>query len=163
MSAMASQITSVSIVCWIVSSGAGQRIHQSSLSLTIVRRNHCWPMDSTHKGPVKRKIFPFDDVIMQCSYLRSHFWVTPHEAVSGLSSIYRCDNSSNVICMNRSYMLSSGRLFNVVFVIQSTSIALFRNFSGLWLIKLPRYLVTLLVNWSLIDENLGFHWNIAWS
>ena len=24
-----------------------------------------WPVDSTHKGPVKRKMFPFDDVIMQ--------------------------------------------------------------------------------------------------
>ena len=26
--------------------------------------NHRWPMDSPHKGPVKRKMFPFDDVIM---------------------------------------------------------------------------------------------------
>ena len=26
---------------------------------------HRWPMNSPHKGPVTRKIFPFDDVIMQ--------------------------------------------------------------------------------------------------
>ena len=45
MSAMASQITSVSIVCSPACSGADQRKH--------------------HKGPVKRQFFSFDDVIMK--------------------------------------------------------------------------------------------------
>ena len=28
------------------------------------------PVDSPHKGPVTRKLFPFDDVIIMCEYSR---------------------------------------------------------------------------------------------
>ena len=62
VSAMASQITSVSNVYSTVSSGADQRKHQSSASLVFVRGIHRWPVNSPHKGPVTRKMFPFDDV-----------------------------------------------------------------------------------------------------
>ena len=41
-----------------------QRNHQSSASLAFVRGIHQWPVNSPHKGPVTRKMFPFDDVIM---------------------------------------------------------------------------------------------------
>ena len=61
---MASQITGVSSVCSTVCSGADQRKHQSSASLAFVRGLHRWPVDSPHTGPVTRKMFPFDDVIM---------------------------------------------------------------------------------------------------
>ena len=64
MSAMASQITSVSIVYSTVCSGAYQRKHESSASLAFVRGIHWWLVNSPHKGPVTRKMFPFDDVIM---------------------------------------------------------------------------------------------------
>ena len=64
---MTSQITGVSIVYSIVCSGAGQRKHQSSASLVFVRGIHRWPVTSPHKGPVTRKMFPFDDVIMLCT------------------------------------------------------------------------------------------------
>ena len=60
----ASQITDVLIACPTVCSGAKQRKHQSSTSLAFVRGIHRWPVDSPHKGPVTRKMFPFDDVIM---------------------------------------------------------------------------------------------------
>ena len=63
MSAMASQITSVSIACSTVSLGAHQRKHQSSASLAFVRGIHRLPVDFPHKGQVTRKMFPFD-VIM---------------------------------------------------------------------------------------------------
>ena len=63
MSAMASQVTSITIVYSTVYSGADQRKHQSSTSLAFVRGIHQWPMNSPHKGPVTRKMFPFDDVI----------------------------------------------------------------------------------------------------
>ena len=63
MSAMASQNTSVSIVYSIVCSGADQRKHQNSASLAFVGLIHRWPVNSPHKWPVKRKTFPFDDVI----------------------------------------------------------------------------------------------------
>ena len=62
MSAMASQIISVSVVYLIVWSGADQRNHQSSLSLVFVRGIHRWPVNSPHKGPVTRKMLPLDDV-----------------------------------------------------------------------------------------------------
>ena len=65
ISAMASQITGVSIALSTVFSGAYQRNHQSSASLAFVRGIYTWPAGSPHKRPVTRKIFPFDDVIMK--------------------------------------------------------------------------------------------------
>ena len=64
MSTMASQITGVSIVYLTVCSCADQRKHQNSASLAFVRGIHRLPVNSPHKGPVTRKMFPFDDVIM---------------------------------------------------------------------------------------------------
>ena len=64
MSAMASQVTSLTIVYSTVYSSTDQRKHQSSASLAFVRGIHWWPVNSPHKGPVARKMFPFDDVIM---------------------------------------------------------------------------------------------------
>ena len=62
MDAMASQITSLTIVSSTVCSGADRRKHQSSASLSFVRGIHLWPVSSPHKWPVTRKCFPFDDV-----------------------------------------------------------------------------------------------------
>ena len=64
MDAIASQITSLTIVYSIVYSDADQRKHQSSASLAFVRGIHRGPVNSPHKWPVTRKMFPFDDVIM---------------------------------------------------------------------------------------------------
>ena len=68
MGAIASQITSLTIVYQIVYSDAGQRKHQSSASLALVRGIHRGPVNSTHKGPATRKMFPFDDVIMDITH-----------------------------------------------------------------------------------------------
>ena len=65
MSAMACQITGVSIVYLAVYSGADQRKHQSSASLAFVRGIQRWPVNFARKGPVTQKMFPFDDVIME--------------------------------------------------------------------------------------------------
>ena len=70
MSAMASQITNITIVYSTVYPGADQRKHQSSASLAFVRGIHRWPVNSPHKWPVTRKMFPFDYVIMCCSYTK---------------------------------------------------------------------------------------------
>ena len=64
MGAMASLVTSLTIVYSTVYSGAYQRKHQSSASLAFVWGNHRGPVNSPHKWPVTRKMFPFDDVIM---------------------------------------------------------------------------------------------------
>ena len=64
MSLMSSQITSLTIVYSTAYLGADQRKHQSSASLAFVRGIHWGPVNSPHKWPVTRKMFPFDDVIM---------------------------------------------------------------------------------------------------
>ena len=64
VSAMASQITSLTIVYSTVYSGANQRKYQSSVSLPFVWGIHRWPGNFPHKWPLTRKMFPFDDVIM---------------------------------------------------------------------------------------------------
>ena len=83
MSAITSQITGVSIVCANVCSGADKK-NQSSASLVFVSKIHRWPVDSLHKGPVARKMFPFDDVIMgHISYgLKHHCSLVMHMRVS---------------------------------------------------------------------------------
>ena len=65
MSVMASQITSLIIVYPTVYSGADQRKHQSSASLAFKWGIHRWPVNSPQKGPVNRKMFPFDDIIIK--------------------------------------------------------------------------------------------------
>ena len=98
MSAMASPITGVSIVYPTISSGIDQRKHQSSASLAFVRGIHRWPMNSPHKGPVTRKMFPFDDFIMVCSgaeamiTLKTKSCHNAHFAVTGDST--GCHNNT---------------------------------------------------------------------
>ena len=64
MGAIVSQITSLVTVYSTVYSDADQSKHQSSSSLAFVRGIHGGPVNSPHKGPVTRKLFPIDDVIM---------------------------------------------------------------------------------------------------
>ena len=64
MGAMTSLITSLTIIYSTVYSDADQRKHQSSAPLAFVWGIHRGPVNSPHKWPVTRKMFPFDDVIM---------------------------------------------------------------------------------------------------
>ena len=64
MGAIASQIISLTIVYSILYSDADQRKHESSALLAFVRGIHRGPVNSLHKWPVTRKMFPLDDVIM---------------------------------------------------------------------------------------------------
>ena len=88
MNEIASQITSLTIVYSIVYSDADQRKHQSSASLAFVWGIHREPVNSPHKWPVTRKMFPFDDVIMlrpdfchfadifKCTFLNENVWIS---------------------------------------------------------------------------------------
>ena len=67
MSVMVSQITTLTIVYPSVYLGIDWRKHQSSASLAFVRGIHRWSLNSPHKGPVTRKMFPFDDVHLMMS------------------------------------------------------------------------------------------------
>ena len=64
MGVIASQITSHMIIYSIFYSDADHRKYQSSASLAFVRGIHQGPVNSPHKWPVTRKMFPFDDVTM---------------------------------------------------------------------------------------------------
>ena len=91
MSAMASQITSLTIVYSTFYSGAHQRKHQSSMSLDFVWGIHWWLLNYPHKGPVMQKMFPFDEVItMTC-----HFSIFPLISL-GLFRLIR----TTKICIN---------------------------------------------------------------
>ena len=62
MGTISSLITSLTIVYSTIYSDADQRKHESSASLAFV-----WgPVNSPHKWPVTRIMFPFDDIIMFC-------------------------------------------------------------------------------------------------
>ena len=64
MGSISSQINSLAIVYSTVYSDADQGKHQGIASLAFVRGIHRRPVNSPHKWPVTRKMFPFDNVIM---------------------------------------------------------------------------------------------------
>ena len=69
MGVMAYQLPSLTDIYSSVHSGADQRKHQSSESLAFVRGIHRWPVNSSHKWSVTRKMFPLDDVIIKSPVL----------------------------------------------------------------------------------------------
>ena len=91
MSVIASQITKLTIAYSTVYSGADQRNHQSSVSLAFVRGIHRWPVNSPHKCPVTRKMFPFDNVIMFCRFRFQNF------AEKRLANVWRKWNCSSFL------------------------------------------------------------------
>ena len=93
MSAMASQITSLTIVYSTVYWEANKRKHQSSASLAFVRGIHLWPVNSPHKWPVTRKMFPFDDVIMIWT-LASDFLMPKYQ--NGKGRLRNCEANSKL-------------------------------------------------------------------
>ena len=75
MGTMASQITSLATVYSTIYSGADQRKHQCSASLAFVRGIHRSPVNYPHKGPVTRRMIPFNDVIMGFRWLAEMCYV----------------------------------------------------------------------------------------
>ena len=91
---MASQITSLTVVYSTVCSDADQRKHQSSASPAFVWGIHRGPVNSPHKWPVTRKMFPFDDVVMFSSpdviilpwRVAIKLWNLPADALKSVTS-----------------------------------------------------------------------------
>ena len=88
MGAIASQITSLAIVYSTAYSDADQRKHQSSASLAFVWGSHRGPVNSPHKLPVTRKMFPFDDVLVSHSLVRFFSTITFYEVRYGHDVCY---------------------------------------------------------------------------
>ena len=105
MGAKASKITRHTFVYSTAYSGADQRTLQSSASLTFVRRIHRGLVNSSHKWPVTRKMFPFDDAIM-VSLLR-YVWYT-YFSYKATTTIARSIRTA--ICVISLYSWSMGDL-----------------------------------------------------
>ena len=88
MSAMASQVTSLTIVYSTVYSGADPRKQQSSVSLALVRGIQLWPVNSLHNGPVTWKMLPFDDVIMMYFVAGGRMAIMAHRSRPVLPPLY---------------------------------------------------------------------------
>ena len=101
MGAIASQITSLTIIYSTVYSGADQRKHQRSASLAFVWGIHRRPVNSPHKGPVTRKMFPFDDVIMFLRILPLFLRISP--LVS--KQTHACPNKSKETIKSKSKLI----------------------------------------------------------
>ena len=99
MGAIASQITSLTIVYSAVYSGADQSKHQSSASLAFVWGIHRGPVNSPHKWPVTWKMFPFDDVIMNLGQS-----LAVEEVVSFLSFMYFGRSQSGLIVFSTKWL-----------------------------------------------------------
>ena len=98
MIAVASQITGVSIVYLTICAEADERKHQSFASLAFVWEIHWGKLNSLHKGPVTRKMLPFDDVIM--IFLQQGlkcYWERRRDDSLMLATIY--DDTWNVLNM----------------------------------------------------------------
>ena len=75
MSMMVSQITSLRIVYSIFYLSTDKKKHQSSALLAFVRGIHQRLVNSLHKGLIMRKMFPFDDIIMNEILCAALNWV----------------------------------------------------------------------------------------
>ena len=103
MGAIPSQINSLTIVYSNVYSGADKKKHQRSASLAICEGNSPGTGEIPHKGPVMRKMFPFDDVIMKYALLRT--------TTSALLQIpFLSQRHENARCIAQSIQLDTSRL-----------------------------------------------------
>ena len=114
MGAMASQITSLTIVCSTVYKDADHRKHQSSASLAFVRGIHRGPVNSPHKWPITRKMFSFDDVIMIYDQIPVviYLWlscIVTEKHREGRKCLYCLSEYTIVICLP--YDISKGCAF----------------------------------------------------
>ena len=144
---MASEITGISTACSTVCSGANQTKHQNPVSLAFVRGIHRWPMNSLHKRPVPRKMFPFDDVIMSkhiAPFLQMPDYAVPSDGLfmqfydsfdrktsqcRGSDSSWLCDTAFVSIDLNTLRPRQSGRhladdIFKCIFMNENVWIVL---------------------------------------
>ena len=108
MGAIASQITSLTIIYSTVYSDADQRKRQSSAPLAFVRGNHRWPVNSPHKWPVARKMFQFDDKIIYLfispNLCGNDFRLQICHLTFDISMVIKCNSVSELdyLCIERS-------------------------------------------------------------
>ena len=125
MGAITSQITSLTIVYSTVYSDANQRKHQSSASLAFVRGIHRGPVNFPYKWPVTRKMFPFDDVIME-----SNLCYTISDSLTSLVYAPGPKRLSDILQWIMFYIQSWKTKNYVLF--KCLFLGCFRTLTGLW-------------------------------
>ena len=147
MGAIVSQITSLTIFYSTIYSGADQR-KKSKLRVTgLCAGNSPVAVNSPHKGPVTRKMFPFDDVVMTILIL--HDYDTLQRDKSHYSRCHRSDVGRSKLCGHQPDALAAeltnrSRLYAliVIFIIIWTN-----NWKKTLMICRPSYYPSLLI-WS---------------
>ena len=176
MSTMASHIASLTIVYSILYSGVDQRKHQNSASLAFVRGIHRRPVNSPHKGPVTRKMFPFDDVIMIAQYpaphgqhepimwslwqdllSAAHCWLIYSVAFFSLSKYWLSGGPSPLILR-----LSAEKIITLNQNLKSPTSILFVQAINKENIKHPHYMPFLKVGWRVgVSTSEWARWRLA--
>ena len=129
-------------------SDADQRKHQSSASLAFVWGIHRGSVNSPHKWPVTRKMFPFDDVIMECA--------KSHPSVSlRLWELTTCNVWTSSISTSIPFSKTIKRLCIKYPKASNQRDYILRIFRSLWWRHAYSQAVMCLVLW--------FSWKISWS
>ena len=125
-SAMASQITGVSIVYSAVRSGADQE------NTKAPRQWHLWGefTGGPNKGPVTRKIFPFDDVIMGWEY------ISATKTSNSYLNLWSISIYIYMICLTHNFFIISH--FNDQHVSLNSSIIYYYSWTKTWIIVYQR-------------------------
>ena len=120
MSEIASQITSLTIVYSTVHSGADQSKHQSSASLAFVWEIHRWPVNFPHKWPVTRKVFPFDDVIMNSIEVRTwisiYVYIKTWDVISHSCTNFYGDLVKSVLKLGHGWVITTQRILMILMI-----------------------------------------------
>ena len=105
MSALASQITSLTIVYSTTWPRSRSKITSKLRVTGLCRGIHRWPVNSQHKGPVTRKMIPFDEVIIDHGNLGFYFHyycvvygVCKYSATPGLNVVFICLHITLQLC-----------------------------------------------------------------
>ena len=118
-------------------------------SLAFVRGIHRWPVNSPHKRPVTRKMFPFDDVIVKTKWLRE--W--PPFA-SGIQCLLIVHYDIHLCCLKETWVGCWADVRNLISLLQFSNIRFWLiqtsklSFSTIWKLsyeyKITKYKVTVL-------------------
>ena len=89
-----SVMTILTIVYSAVYSDVYQRKHQSPVSRAFVWGIHRWPVNSPHHWPETRKMFPFDDVIMNAVWSVSITPLYQHQSLLpiNINHLFQCNS-----------------------------------------------------------------------
>ena len=127
-----------------------QRKHQSSTSLAFLWGIHRWPVNSPHKGPVTRKMYLFDDVIMYSALLISRSIFAPKNSEKTPGELW--GESCEFIVSTKFQISSIVVVFNIVlystaihrvFIIQSSAVIARSN--------IVRHFINIYRNWDRIS------------